>query len=319
MRYNLLLLLIMLSILQLSAIPNESIELDNGKVVVMFWSELCFNCEKILPVWRSIERDPPPGIKVIDIELIPGKNENIFIEFGIKETPTIILFENGKEVKRISGLSEASESYLRDWIEGKNDFKWINIAFPELGGLLALSPCSLPIMMSLIPLGRFSRRRDYAKCLISSTIGVISLGIAFLLISSLLKSIVEWTIYALALFSVILGIFMVLSPERSCKVTGRVKSSFTCFSLGFLAVQCNLPLVIGSLMLLSVNDLAQGILNLISLSLGMSLTFLLLVKTSKGISARLSPSRSLNVSRLGGALLILIGLYLIISNSRFFI
>jgi len=310
------LFILMLSISQLSATP---VELGSGKVAVMFWSELCSNCERILPVWRSIERDPPAGVKVIDIELIPGKNEDIFIKFNIKETPTIILFENGKEIRRISGLSEASESYLRDWIEGKNDLQLVNLAFPILGGLLALSPCSLPIMMSLAPLGAFSRRRDYAKCLISSTLGVISLGIAFLLISSLLKLILEWAIYTLALFSIILGIFMILYPEKSCKVTGRVKSSFTCFSLGFLAIQCNLPLVIGSFMLLSVSDLAQGILNLISLSLGMSLTFLLLVRTSKGISAKLSPSRGLNVSRLGGALLVLIGLYLIISNFRFLI
>lgn len=314
MRYNLLLPLMMLSILLLSATPNNTLELGSGKVAVMFWSELCFNCERILPVWRSIERDPPAGIKVIDIKLIPGKNENIFVEFGIKETPTIILFENGREVKRISGLSDASESYLRDWIEGKSGLQLISFAFPVLGGLLALSPCSLPIMMSLTPLGRFSRRRDYATCFISSALGVISLGMAFLLISSLLKLVVRWIIYALALFSVILGIFMILSPEKSCRMTGKVKSSFTCFSLGFLAMQCNLPLVIGSFMLLSASDFAQGIVNLISLSLGMSLTFLILVRTSKGISARLSPSRSFNVSRLGGALLILIGLYLIISN-----
>lgn len=66
---------------------NAYDEISKGKVAIMFWSKLCSTCEEIMPYWVELERHPPEGIKVIDIELVVGKTDELFIELGIRETP----------------------------------------------------------------------------------------------------------------------------------------------------------------------------------------------------------------------------------------
>ena len=69
-----------------------------GKVLVDFNATWCGPCRMLKPVLDEIAKDK----KVIAIDV--DNNEELAIQFGIQSIPCLILFENGKEIKRSVGL-----------------------------------------------------------------------------------------------------------------------------------------------------------------------------------------------------------------------
>ncbi len=327
---NLILLMIPLLMLQpillLNSIPegNFSREISEGKVAVMFWSKLCSTCEEVMPYWIELERNPPDGVKVIDVELIPGKTDELFLELGIAETPTFVLFADGREVKRFSGRpGEDPGRFLREWIMGREQGAFLIgevLPFSLLGGLISLSPCSLPLMLSLSSLAGLSNRKNYALCFLMTASGVLALGSVALVTFSLAIWLVKWATLLLAAAAISLGAYALILPGRACRLPDKsfmrhVKGGpLACFSAGLLMIQCNFPLLMGSLILLgSMRDVLRGVLGLASLSVSLSLVLLLLTVVSRRLSA--SFTRGLGrakVTRLGGLLLIALGMYVML-------
>lgn len=316
-----LLLLLALSSFLMSASADDIPELSEGKVAVMFWSSSCSTCEKLLPHWRAIERNPPDGFKVIDIELIPGVTDKLFQELGISETPTFIVFDNGKEIRRISGdVGGNAEEFLRDWMEGRERSTLIFgiLPFSILGGLVSLSPCSLPLTAALVSASGISRKRDYFTCFLAVSAGVAALGLAVILLSVLATQLVNWLSYGFAIAAMVLGTYSLISPERACRIpkmklwsTGKY---LACFGSAFVMIQCNFPILTGSLILLgTLKDPVRGFLSLISLSLSMSLSLIILLAASKSLAAKFTRSRGIGLARLSGAVLLAIGAYYLIS------
>ncbi|MEM0017212.1 MAG: thioredoxin family protein [Candidatus Korarchaeum sp.] len=302
-------------------LPNE---ISEGKVAVMFWSELCSTCEEVMPYWAELERDPPEGVKVIDVELIPGRTDELFLELGIRETPTFILFVDGKEVKRFSGRPEGDpRKSLRDWLEDEGASLLGEAAsLSLLGGMISLSPCSLPIMISLSSLARLSGRRSYALCFPMTVAGVLALGSIVLIASALTVCLLGWAKLLLAAVSIGLGLYSVILPQRACKlpergIVGRLgRGPLACFTAGFLMVQCNFPLLTGSLILLgSMKDVLSGVIGLVSLSMSLSLVLMLLTATSRRLAASFTAGAGrANATRVGGILLTVLGLYIMLSS-----
>lgn len=302
---------------------NLTREIGEGKVAVMFWSRLCSTCEEIMPHWIELERNPPEGVKVIDVELVPGRTDELFLRLGIRETPTFILFVNGEEVKRFSGHpgGEPAE-FLRRWMtEDERPLFGELVSFSALGGMIALSPCSLPLMMSLSSLARLRTRRSYATCFLATTAGILTLGLLVLVASSLAIWLARWVTRFLAVAAVSLGIYSLILPERSCKLPGRGPvgrlrgGPLACFGAGLAMVQCNFPLLTGSLILLgSLRDISRGIMGLASLSLSLGLGLVILAATSRRLAAGFSGGmRRVHLTRLGGALLAAMGIYILLS------
>ena len=71
-------------------------EVSQGKVLVDFYADWCGPCQMLSPVIEQLERET--GIKVIkiDVDSLPG----IARQFRVMAIPTLLLFENGKMVKR---------------------------------------------------------------------------------------------------------------------------------------------------------------------------------------------------------------------------
>ena len=70
-----------------------------GKVLVDFNATWCGPCRMLKPVLDQIAND---GKKIIAIDV--DNERDLAIEYGIQSIPCLILFENGKEIKRSVGL-----------------------------------------------------------------------------------------------------------------------------------------------------------------------------------------------------------------------
>jgi thioredoxin 1 len=82
-----------------SNFENEVIKSDK-KVLVDFWAPWCGPCRMLLPVIEEIaeERD---DVKICKINV--DDESELAANFGIMSIPTLMVFENGKMVKKSLG------------------------------------------------------------------------------------------------------------------------------------------------------------------------------------------------------------------------
>ncbi|KAF0822052.1 thioredoxin [Cytobacillus firmus] len=75
---------------------------NNEDVTVYFYSPTCPHCQKTTPVVAPLTEDI--GIDLVQFNLL--EFEDGWDNYGIKETPTIVQYKDGKEVNRITGSQE---------------------------------------------------------------------------------------------------------------------------------------------------------------------------------------------------------------------
>ncbi len=81
---------------------NFANQLKGKTVLVDFWAEWCMPCKMMLPILNDLSDDLPQGYFVGKLDV--DKNQPIAQKFGVRSIPTLILFKNGKEVKRFVGI-----------------------------------------------------------------------------------------------------------------------------------------------------------------------------------------------------------------------
>ena len=78
---------------------NELIK--EGKVLVDFYADWCGPCKMIGPVLEEIASENS-DIEIVKVNV--DNFENIARQYGIMSIPTLIVFENGKEVNKSIGF-----------------------------------------------------------------------------------------------------------------------------------------------------------------------------------------------------------------------
>lgn len=80
-------------------LTNENFkDLIKEKVLVDFYANWCGPCKMITPELEKVESD----VKVLKVDV--DEFEELAREYGIMSIPTLILFNEGKEVKRTIGF-----------------------------------------------------------------------------------------------------------------------------------------------------------------------------------------------------------------------
>ena len=91
---------------------NFESALGDSPLLVDFWAEWCAPCKQLAPFVERLAA-AKPDLRVLKMDI--DGNQRIPAELGISSIPTLILFKDGKEVARRSGLLPYAE--LLAWAE----------------------------------------------------------------------------------------------------------------------------------------------------------------------------------------------------------
>ena len=83
----------------------------NGRVLVDFWASWCVPCKMVAPIIEELA-------SLYSGQVVFGKvdvdsESELAIRYDIVSIPTVILFENGNEVKRFIGV-QPKEAYMAE-------------------------------------------------------------------------------------------------------------------------------------------------------------------------------------------------------------
>ena len=84
-------------------------EIINQKVPVLvdFKADWCGPCKMMAPILKEVKHQLKDTIKIIKIDV--DKNQSVAATYQVKGVPTLILFKEGKQVWRQSGVVPANQ------------------------------------------------------------------------------------------------------------------------------------------------------------------------------------------------------------------
>lgn len=92
---------------------SELVVKSDIPVIVDVWSESCAPCKKLVPVLVNVATKHEGRVRVVEINT--DAEAALLSRLQVRSTPTMIMFEDGKEIGRMSGFRP--EGWFDDMIE----------------------------------------------------------------------------------------------------------------------------------------------------------------------------------------------------------
>ncbi len=179
----------------------------------------------------------------------------------------------------------------------------------------AVSPCNFPLFITYITRSLREKRGGPAKalaCALAAAVGVGALGALFLAFSTAVLEVQKALIPVVGAIIVAISMASLLKMplEVSAGKLGRLGGGAFCFVYGFLAVQCNLPLVIGALLLIAAGG---GVFTLVGFVVGVAVPLFLAGWAGpkmRGLAEKLTRNAE-KVETFTAIMMLLAGIYLV--------
>ena len=81
--------------------------IKGGIAIVDFWADWCMPCKLMMPVLNELASDKQYSFKVYKVNV--DEQRNLSERFRIRSIPSLIIFKNGKEVKRLVGVKSKDQ------------------------------------------------------------------------------------------------------------------------------------------------------------------------------------------------------------------
>ena len=95
---------------------NEIIQSDKP-VLVDFFATWCGPCQMLAPILKEVKANLGERISIIKIDV--DKNQAVAAQYQVRGVPTMILFQNGKQLWRQSGVM-SKEDIIKVIVEKSN-------------------------------------------------------------------------------------------------------------------------------------------------------------------------------------------------------
>ena len=91
---------------------NFDSTIAKGTVLVDFWAEWCGPCRQQLAVLERVAPQVPEGVTIAKVNV--DEERELAARFQIRSIPALLLFQDGKLVKTVNGLTP--DNRLLEWL-----------------------------------------------------------------------------------------------------------------------------------------------------------------------------------------------------------
>ena len=95
----------------------ENIILSEKPVLIAFFATWCEPCKMLAPVLKEVKDSL--GERIIILKIDVDKNQALSSKYQVRGVPTMILFQNGKQLWRHSGVL-TNEEIIKNIVEKSN-------------------------------------------------------------------------------------------------------------------------------------------------------------------------------------------------------
>lgn len=84
----------------------ESVIASETPVLVDFFANWCGPCKMLAPILKEVKGELGDAVRIVKIDV--DKNQSLATKYQVRGVPTMLLFKNGKQLWRQSGVLQKS-------------------------------------------------------------------------------------------------------------------------------------------------------------------------------------------------------------------